>query len=70
MRRRLHSKRKVKEYMHSRVRDRNLVNNLSDVYIGRDDRKIVDIEKHIEQAVLGRTVEAEGNCLPNYVKKE
>ena len=43
--------------VHSRVRDRNLVNNLSDVYIGSDYRKIVDIEKRVEQAVLHRMAE-------------
>lgn len=55
--------------IHSRVRDRNLVNNLSDVYIGSDYRKIVDIEKRVEQAVLRRMVETGGYCLPDFVKK-
>ena len=55
--------------VHSRVRDRNLVNNLSDVYIGSDYRKIVDIEKRVEQAVLHRMAETGGYCLPDFVKR-
>ena len=54
--------------IHSRVRDRNLV-NLSDVYIGSDYRKIIDIEKHVEQAVLRRMVETGGYCLPTLSKR-
>ena len=54
---------------HPRVRDRNLVNNLSDVYIGSDYRKIIDIEKRVEQAVLGRMIKTGGYCLPDFVKK-
>ena len=50
------------------MRDRNLVNNLSDVYIGSDYRKIIDIEKGVEQAVLGRMIETGGYCLPDFVK--
>ena len=55
--------------VHSQVRDRNLVNNLSDVYIGSDYRKIVDIEKRVEQAVLHRMAETGGYCLPDFVKR-
>ena len=55
--------------VHARVRDRNLVNNLSDVYVGSDYRKIIDIEKRVEQAVLGRMIETGGYCLPDFVKK-
>ena len=40
--------------IHSRVRDKNLVNNLSEVSIGSDYRRILDLEKRVEQAVLQR----------------
>ena len=55
--------------IHSRVHDRNLVNNLSYVYIGSDYRKIIDIEKLVEPAVLRRMVETGGYCLPDSVEK-
>ena len=40
--------------VHSRVRDKNLVNILSKVYIGSHYRRIFDLEKRVEQAVLQR----------------
>ena len=46
--------------IHSRVRDKNLVNNLSEVYIGSDYRRILDLEKRVEQAVLQRMKETGG----------
>ena len=55
--------------IHSRVHDRNFVNNLSDVYIGSDYRKIIDIEKRVEPEVLHRMVETGGYCLPDSVEK-
>ena len=55
--------------IHSRVRDNNLVNNLSEVYIGSDYRRILDLEKRIEQAFLQRKKETGGFCLPDFVKK-
>ena len=55
--------------IHSRVRDKNLVNNLSEVYIGSDYRRILDLEKHVEQAFLQRKKETGGFCLPDFVKK-
>lgn len=42
--------------IHSRVRDKNLMNNLSEVYISCDYKVILDLEKCIEQVVLQRTV--------------
>ena len=55
--------------IHSRVRDKNLVNNLSQVYIGSDYQKILDLEKRVEQGVLQRIKETGGFCLPDFVKK-
>ena len=55
--------------IHSRVRDKNLVNNLSEVYIGSDYRRILDLEKRVEQAVLQRMKETVGFCLPDLFKK-
>ena len=55
--------------IHSRVRDKNLVNNLSEVYIGSDYRRILDLEKRVEQAVLQRIKETVGFCLPDFFKK-
>lgn len=46
--------------IHSRVRDKNLVKTLSDVYIGSDYKCILDIEKRVEQTVLQRIVETGG----------
>ena len=56
--------------IHSRVRDKNLVNTLSDVYIGSDYKFVLDIEKRVEQSVLQRIVETGGFCLPNFVKRD
>ncbi|KAG0710552.1 hypothetical protein GWK47_022583 [Chionoecetes opilio] len=53
----------------SQVRDKNLVENLSAVYIGSDYLHIIDLEKRVEQSVLQRMKEAGGFCLPNFVKK-
>ena len=55
--------------IHSRVRDKNLVNNLSEVYIGSDYRRILYLEKRVEQAVIQRMNKTGGFCLPNFVKK-
>ena len=55
--------------IHSRVRDKNLVNNLSEVYIGSDCRRSRDHEKRVEQAVLQRMKETVGFCLPDFFKK-
>ena len=55
--------------IHSRVRDKNLVNNLSEVYIGSDYRRILDLEKRVEQAFLQRMKETVGFCLPDFFKK-
>ena len=55
--------------IHSRVRDMNLVNNLSEEYIGSDYRRILDLEKRVEQAVLQRMKETVGFCLPDFFKK-
>ena len=55
--------------IHSRVRDKNLVGNLSQVYIGSDYQKILDLEKRVEQGVLQRMKETGGFCLPDFAKK-
>jgi hypothetical protein len=56
--------------IHSRVRDKSLINNLSEVYIGSDYKKILKLEKHVEQSVLQRMKETGGFSLPDFVKKE
>ena len=55
--------------IYSRVRDKNLISNLSDVYIGCDYQKILDLEKRLEQGVLQRMKPTGGFCLPDFVKK-
>ncbi|EDO39798.1 predicted protein [Nematostella vectensis] len=55
--------------IHSRVRDKNLVTNLSDVYIGSNYRSILDIERRVEQGVLTRMRETGGFCWPAFVKR-
>ena len=55
--------------IHSRVRDKNLFNNLSEVYIGSDYRRILDLEKRVEQAFLQRMKETVGFCLPDFFGK-
>ena len=56
--------------IHSRVRDKILVNNLTTTCIGSDYRHILDIEKRVEHAVLLRMQETGGFCLPDFVKKD
>ena len=55
--------------IHSRVRDKNLVNTLSEVYIGSDYKRILDLEKRVEQGLLQRMNDTGGFCLPDFVKK-
>ncbi|CAB4023652.1 Hypothetical predicted protein, partial [Paramuricea clavata] len=55
--------------IHSRVRDKNLINNLSEVYIKSDYKKILNLEKRVEQSALKRMKETGGFCLPDFVKK-
>ena len=55
--------------VHSRVRDKNLVNILLKVYIGSHYRRIFDLENRVEQAVLQRIKETGGFCLPDFFKK-
>ena len=56
--------------IHSRVCDKNLLNTLSDVYIGSDYKCILDIEKRVEQSVLQRIVATGGFCVPGFVKRD
>lgn len=56
--------------IHSRVRDKNLVQSLSDVYIGFHYKKILELEKNVDQCVLQRMKNAGGFCLPVFVKKD
>lgn len=49
--------------------EKNLVKNLQEVYIGSEYKKILDIEKRVEQAVLQRMKDTGGFCLPDFVKK-
>ena len=55
--------------INSIVHAKNLVNNLSEVYIVSDYRSILDLEKRVEQAFLQRMKETGGLCLPDFVKK-
>ena len=55
--------------VHSRVRDKCLMTNLTTVYVGSDYRHILNIEKCIEQAVLLRMQQTGGICLPDFVKR-
>ena len=55
--------------VHSRVRDKNLINSLTEVCLGCDYQKIINIEKCIQQGVLERMKESGGFCLPDFVKK-
>ncbi|CAB3986726.1 Hypothetical predicted protein [Paramuricea clavata] len=45
----------------ARVRDKSLIDNLSEVYIGSDYKKILELEKHVEQSVLQRMKETVDN---------
>ena len=55
--------------VHSGVHDKSLINNLLEIYIGSDYRKILNIEKRLEQAFLQQMVDSVGYCLPDIVKK-
>ena len=55
--------------IHSRVRDKTLVQNLSDVYIGSQYQKILELEKRVDQCVLQRMKDAGGFCLPDFIKR-
>ena len=55
--------------IHSRVRNKNLVNTITDVYIRTDYKLVLDIEKHTEQSVLQRIVETGGFYLPNFLNQ-
>lgn len=55
--------------IHSRLRDKNIINNLSEVFLGCPYRKILHIEKLIQQGVLERMKESGGFCLPDFFKK-
>ena len=55
--------------VHSRSRDYNLVKTLSDAYVGVDYRKLIDLEKRIEYAVLDRCRKTGYLCIPDFVKK-
>ena len=55
--------------VHSRFRDYHLVRTLSDVYIGDEYRKLIDLKKRIEYAVLDRVSKTGSLCIPDFVKK-
>jgi len=55
--------------IHAKVRDKILINNLTDAYIGCDYQRILQIKKRIQQGVLERIKESGGFCLPDFVKK-
>ena len=45
--------------IHSKVRDKNLVNNLSEVCIGSDYRRIIDLEKRVDQTTCSSADEGD-----------
>ena len=55
--------------IHSKIREKNIVKNVSDIYIGSEYRKILNLEKRVEQGVLQRMEDSGGFCLPDFVKK-
>ena len=55
--------------IHSKVHEKELVQNLAKTYIGSDYRKIINLEKRVEQGVLNRLENSGGFCLPDFVKK-
>ena len=48
---------------------KKIVKNLSDIYIGSEYLKILNLEKRVEQGVLQRMEDSGGFCLPDFVKK-
>ena len=48
---------------------KKIVKNLSDIYIGSEYLKILNLEKRVEQGVLHRIEDSGGFCLPDFVKK-
>ena len=55
--------------LHSKIRDKNIVSTLSQLYIGNEYRHLIDLEKRIEFAVQKRMLSTGGYCLPDFVKK-
>ena len=55
--------------VHARFRDYHLVNNLSDLYIGNDYRKLMDLEKRIQYAVIDRVNKTGHLCIPDFARK-
>lgn len=53
----------------SKVCDKSSISNLSEVYIGSDNKEILDLEKRVEQSVLQRMKDTGGFCLLDFVKK-
>ena len=55
--------------IHTRFRDYQLVQNLSDIYIGSEYRHLIDLEKRVEYAVLDRASQTSWYCIPDFIKK-
>ena len=55
--------------IHSRFRNFIALSNLSEVYVGQDYRKFMELEKCIEYAVLDRISDTGWYCLPDFVRK-
>ena len=55
--------------LHSRVRDKVILGNMSEMYIGKDYQSLLNLEKRIHYTVLKRMETTGGFCLPDFVKK-
>lgn len=55
--------------IHQRVRDKKLVNFVSDLYLGTAYPGLLNFEKRIESAVVSRMNTSGGYCIPSFVKK-
>ena len=55
--------------VHARFRIYHLVHNLSEIYIGEEYRKLIDLEKRVEYAVIDRVNSTGLLCIPDFVRK-
>lgn len=55
--------------IHSKLRNKSIVNNLSDTHIGVHYQKLLELGKRIEHGVLERMNVTGGFCLPEFVRK-
>ena len=55
--------------IHSRIRDKIIIQNLCSVNLGSHYRNVIALEKRIEQGMLRRMQTTGGFCLPDFIKK-